>query len=367
MITNIILYKMDGFFSIIVLKFSLRHPSREQVTTLVKSRIYVIGLIVLGLLFLLNVIASFYFYHLAIARNVKDFLQGNSDLEVSAEAMDVFLEGDWRDWVNNQPFERWQITSFDGLTLQGYFLEAKAPTNKTVVMAHGYLGRATDMGLYGEYYYEELGYNLFTADARGHGESEGDYIGFGWHDRLDYVQWIERIIDELGPETEIVLHGLSMGAATVLMTSGEPLPKQVKAVVADSPYTSVHDMFAYQMKRMFHLPSFPVLNTTSLVTKFKAGYSLKEASALEQVQKTSVPILYIHGRADTFVPTDLTEQLYAATQSDKELFLVEGASHGEAFVINHDQYVETLRHFLETYGPSGDAFMSEQLEQKNKD
>src|SRR5690606_382844 len=120
---------------------------------------------------------------------------------------------------------------------------------------------------YGQYYYEDLGFNIFYADSRGHGNSEGDYIGFGWHDRLDYVDWIQKIIEEKGKDTEIVLHGLSMGAATVLMTSGEALPENVKAVIADSPYTSVQDLFAYQMKRMYHLPSFPVLHTTSLVTK----------------------------------------------------------------------------------------------------
>src|SRR5690625_5547217 len=111
------------------------------------------------------------------------------------------------------------MISYDGLQLKGYYLPAKESTNKTVVFAHGYLGRARDMGLFGEYYYENLGYNIFTADARGHGASEGDYIGFGWHDRLDYVDWIQMIIEKVGPQAEIVLHGLSMGAATVLMTS----------------------------------------------------------------------------------------------------------------------------------------------------
>src|SRR5690625_4616610 len=293
-----------------------------------KRRIFQISGILFALLFVINIMASFYFYDLAIARNVKDFLQDNEDLEVSDEAMEVFLQGEWRDWVSDQPFETWEMTAQDGLALQGYFLRAKEPTTKVVVMAHGYLGRAQDMGLYGKHYYENLGYHFFTADARGHGESEGDYIGFGWHDRLDYIQWIERIIDELGKDIEIVLHGLSMGAGTVLMTSGEKLPHQVKAVVADSPYTSVHDLFAYQMKRMFHLPAFPILHTTGLVTKLKANYTLKEASAMKQVQKTKVPVLYLHGEADTFVPTKSTIALYEATASDAFIHLFVVTSHG---------------------------------------
>lgn len=309
-----------------------------------------IGIGILSILLVIDVIASYYFYNLAIERNVKDFLQGNADLEVSAEAMDVFIEGDWREWVDNQDFEHWEMTSYDGLELKGYYLPAKEPTNKTVVLAHGYLGNARDMGLYGQYYYEELGYNIFTADMRGHGNSGGDYIGFGWHDRLDYLDWMDKIIEKTGDDTEIVMHGVSMGAATVLMASGEKdLQPNVKAVVADSPYTSVYDMFDYQLERMFHLPAFPVLPSTSVVTKMKAGYSLSEASALDQVKKAEVPILYIHGNADTFVPTKMTEELLENTKSEAEMITFDGAGHGEAFVTQEDRYVSKLNEFLEKH------------------
>lgn len=308
-----------------------------------------IGIGLISGLLIIVTIASFFFYNLAIERNSKDFLQGNADLKVSAEAMDVFLEGEWRDWVRDQTFENIEMESFDGLTLQGYFLEAEEPTNTTVVTAHGYLGQASDTGLFGEYYYEELGYNFFTADARGHGESDGDYIGFGWHDRLDYVDWVNLLVDKLGSESEIILHGLSMGAATMLMTSGESLPSNVKGIIADSPYTSVHDLFAYQLSRMFHLPAFPILNTTSLVTNMKADYSLKEASALDQVKQTDIPILYIHGEADTFVPTNFTYELYEHTNSEADMVTFKEANHGEAFVIGQSSYIEKLNEFLEKH------------------
>ncbi|AXI08644.1 alpha/beta fold hydrolase [Oceanobacillus sp. 143] len=315
-----------------------------------KNKLWIrLGIVILSLLLILDIGAGYFFYNLAIDRNVKEFLIGNADLEVSAEAMDVFIDGDWRSWAANQDFEQWEMESYDGLNLQGYYLEADAPTNKTVVFAHGYLGSARDMALFGQYYYEELGYNMFTADLRGHGQSEGDYIGFGWHDRLDYLGWINRIIEELGPKTEIVLHGVSMGAATVLMTSGEELPSNVKAVVADSPYTNVADLFGYQLERMFHLPKVPIIPTTGLVTKFKAGYTLKEASALDQVKKATVPILYIHGSEDAFVPAEMAKELYENTASDAELLLVDGASHGESIVIAHDTYVKKLSQFLTKY------------------
>lgn len=300
-------------------------------------------------LFIIDIGAGVFFYKLAIERNSKDFLTGNADLKVSAEAMDVFTKGDWRTWVNEQDFEYWQQEAFDGITLQGYYLEAEEETNRTVVFAHGYLGRAQDMALFGQHYYDDLGYNMFTADSRGHGLSEGDYIGFGWHDRLDYVVWIHRIIEELGDDVEIVLHGVSMGAATVLMTAGEELPDNVKLVVADSPYTSVHDLFDYQLKRMFSLPSFPILPTTGIVTDISAGYNLKEASVVEQVKKADIPILYIHGGNDSFVPTAMTEELYENTESDKAIHIVPEASHGESIVLDREGYLEVMHNFLDKH------------------
>src|SRR5699024_664528 len=308
-----------------------------------------IAIIIISILLILDIVASFYFYNLAIKRGPKDFLQGNTDLDVSDDAMEVFMDGDWRSWTRDQDFETWDMTSDDGLDLKGYYLEADEPTDKTVILAHGYLGNASDMGLFGQYYHDTLGYNIFMADARGHGDSGGDYIGFGWDDRLDYVDWVDRVIDELGPDTEIVLHGVSMGAATVLMASGEELPDTVKAIVADSPYTSVYDMFAYQMKLMLHIPEIAVLPSTSIVTQLRAGYSLKEASALEQVKKADVPILYIHGEADTFVPTDMSQELYENTKSEAELMTIPNAGHGEGYVIAENKYIDKLNRFLNKY------------------
>ncbi|WP_404451595.1 alpha/beta hydrolase [Virgibacillus necropolis] len=304
---------------------------------------------ILSILLIIDIVASFYFYNLAIERNTKDFLQGNDDLEVSAEAMEVFTEGDWRTWVDKQEFERWEMTSFDNLQLNGYFLPAKEPTNKTVILAHGYLGNGLDMGLYGKYYYEKLGYNILMPDARGHGQSEGDYIGFGWHDRLDYVKWVNLVMEKLGEDSKVVLHGVSMGAATVLMSSGEDLPDNVEAIIADSAYTSVEDLFAYQMNRMYHLPKFPFLTSTSVVTEMKAGYSFEEASALKQVQKTDIPILYYHGSADTFVPTEMVHELYENTASPAEIMTIENAGHGEGFVVEKEAYVKKLNDFLDRY------------------
>lgn len=307
--------------------------------------------VMLGVLLLvIDIIASFFFYNLAIKRGPKDFLEGNADLEVEPDTMDELLNGKWRDWVRAQDYEELTLTSRDGLKLKGSFLPAKKPTNRVVILAHGYLGYGRQMGMYGQYYYESLGYNIFMPDARGHGESEGDYYGFGWPDRLDLIDWTNELTDKLGEDTEVVYHGLSMGAATVLMASGEEdLPNNVEAIVADSPYASAYRLFAYQMKRMYHLPAFPILDTTSLVTMARAGYSLREADAEQAVEKTDVPIFYIHGNADTFVPTSMTKELYDHTNSEKEWMLVDNANHGEAYVLEKERYQKRLKAFLEKY------------------
>lgn len=298
----------------------------------------------------IQIIGSFFFYELAIKRGPKDFLQNNADLEVSDQTMELFLNGEWIDWVNAQQFEQLTLTSRDGLNLSGYYLPAAVPTDKLVILTHGYLGNAKQMGLFGQYYHHDLGYNIFMPDARGHGGSAGNYYGFGWPDRLDLIDWTQTLVKKLGPDSKVVYHGLSMGAATVLMASGEDeLPHQVKAIIADSPYMSVYQLFAYQMNRMFYLPAFPLLDSTSLLTKIRAGYSFREASALKAVEKANIPILYIHGEGDTFVPTKLTKELYGHTKSDAELFLVPDANHGESFALAQDEYKIRTDDFLSLY------------------
>ncbi|WP_342539437.1 alpha/beta hydrolase [Sporosarcina sp. FSL K6-1540] len=299
---------------------------------------------------LIQIIGSFFFYELAVKRGPKDFLQKNADLEVSDKAMNLFLNGDWIGWVADQNFERLTLTSRDGLKLSGYYLPASKPTDKLVILTHGYLGNAKQMGLFGQHYHNDLDYNIFMPDARGHGKSEGNYYGFGWPDRLDLIDWTQLLVEKLGTDIKVVYHGLSMGAATVLMASGEEeLPSQVKAIIADSPYASVYQLFQYQMNRMFHLPAFPLLDSTSVLTKIRAGYSFREASALKEVEKTSVPILYIHGESDTFVPTELTKDLYRHTSSDAELYLVPNANHGESIALDEDKYNMKINQFLNRY------------------
>ncbi|NQX67601.1 alpha/beta hydrolase [Paenibacillus alba] len=307
----------------------------------------VIGILVVLLIFIILVCASLYFYHIAIARADKSFLNGNPDLEIKESAVKSFAE--MEEWWGKQAFEKWNTTSSDGLLLHAYFLPANQPTDRTVILAHGYSGQAKQMGQLAQMYREELGFNVLLPDARGHGISEGAYIGFGWPERKDYVKWIDKVIKQTSAQAQIVLHGVSMGAATVMMTSGEALPPNVKAIIEDCGYTSVQDQLVYQLKRLYHIPSFPIVPLTSLITKIRAGYFFKEASALKQISKSKTPILFIHGGADAFVPTRMVYELFEHASVPKKMLVIPGAGHGLARSVDPETYDREVSEFIERF------------------
>ena len=278
------------------------------------------------------------FYNLALNANYsKDIIY--------AEYNDENLN-DAQKWLEEKSnYSDKYIESYDKLQLHSYVVTQNS--NKWAIVVHGYGGSGKLMSDKSKYFYD-MGYNVLIPDLRGHCKSEGDYIGMGWKDRLDIISWINFIIKE-NPNAEIVLHGTSMGAATVLMTSGENLPSNVKAIVADCAYTSAWDEFSYQLETYLKVPSSYILNVTNMVTKLKAGYSLKEASALESVKKATVPILFIHGDKDKFVPYSMMDKLYDATSSPKEKLTIDGGEHANSDLVSPFLYWLTLEDFLNQY------------------
>lgn len=247
-------------------------------------------------------------------------------------------------WLKQQHFEDLEITSHDGLKLKAKLLKSDLDTDKVLIAVHGY--RSYNLKEYAYYikFYHDLGFHILMPDNRAHGESEGTYIGFGWLDRLDCIQWIHKMKEYFDKDLQIVLHGISMGSATVLMASGEELPSDVKCIISDCGFTSVLDEFEHELKQA-HIPPALILPTATLLSKKRVGYSFKEASTINQVKKSKTPTLFIHGDQDDFVPTYMVYDLYNACAADKDLLIVEGAKHAQSYLVNQELCEKTIIEF----------------------
>ena len=247
--------------------------------------------------------------------------------------------------------------SFDNLKLHATFFPAldeyvdktdvAAGKKKAVICFHGYTSKGMSDYIGLSDYYLKRGYAMLLPDARAHGESEGEYIGFGCLDRKDALVWIRWVIQELGEDVEIILHGTSMGGATVLMASGLELPPQVKGIVSDCGFTSPKEVFTHVLNSMYHLPAFPVIQGADIMNRKLAGYGMDECNAKREVARAKVPILFIHGSNDTFVPARMCDEIYDCCASPKKKLIVEGAAHAESYYKDTEKYEQALNEFFQ--------------------
>ena len=241
------------------------------------------------------------------------------------------------------------ITAPDGIRLHAYYAYASHPSRRTAVIVHGYTDNAIRIFQIGYLYNHSLDYNVLIPDLRYSGLSEGEDFQMGWLDRKDVIQWIDTAPALFGDSLQMVVHGISMGAATTMMVSGEAQQPFVKCFVEDCGYTSVWDEFSFQLKDMFGLPEFPLMYTTSWLCNAKYGWNFQEASSLEQVKKCSLPMFFIHGDADTYVPTRMVYPLYEAKSEPKELWIVPGATHAMSYKDYPQEYTERVKKFVGKY------------------
>ena len=258
---------------------------------------------------------------------------------------------DSRLWLEeNRDVLQPRILSRDGISLHARFLPALS--HRWALCVHGYRDSSLDMGFYAAHY-ADLGWNVLLPDLRGHGLSRGDYVGMGWPDRLDLIDWLTWILHR-DPHAQILLHGVSMGASAVLMATGEKLPPQVKAAVSDCAYTSAREQLRHVGKHQMKLP-LPaplLLSSLGVVGRMKTGYWLRQADALKQVAKSATPTLFIHGTEDHFVPTEMSRRLcQAAGCREKSLLLVPGAGHALSAPTDPVLYWETVDAFLAPFFP----------------
>lgn len=246
------------------------------------------------------------------------------------------------------PYEDAWTTSFDGLNLHGnlYVTDKNAPLQ---IMFHGYHGNPTRDFSGGLPLALSQGFNVLAIDERAHGKSEGKCLTFGILERRDVLSWVQYAIEKFGPESRIILAGISMGAATVLMASNLQFPENVKCVVADCGYTSPAEIIAKVMKEM-HLPPVLMMPFVRLGARLFGHFNLDETSAPKALAETKLPVLFIHGEDDRFVPCEMSRRNYEACNSEKVLFTVPEAGHGLSYIIDHEGYLKTREAFLKKQG-----------------
>lgn len=226
-----------------------------------------------------------------------------------------------------------------------------ATKDKWVILCHGYTADPASMERYARQYYKK-GFNVIMPYMRGHekGVRTNGHTAYtmGWMDRIDLLGWIDFCISE-NPDCKIMLHGESMGAATVMMTLGENPPANVVCAVEDCGYTSVWDEFSVQIKEMFGLPQMPFMYTSNLAAKRHIGLDFKQASPIEKLKNANTPLLFIHGEADDFVPYRMVHELYNSYNGEKDLLTIPGATHAVSVDTDPDTYWAKVWEFAKKY------------------
>ena len=304
--------------------------------------------LIIGLLLVIYFSAR-YLFRFTILRKPTATLENNISANTNWEQHLDFIRKR-KAWLEQQKNEDIYIQSYDNLKLHGILL--RSCNNKNLVICfHGYTSDGlNNFGALAKFYNRQ-GFNMLIVDNRAHGKSQGEYIGFGVLDRYDVVKWVDYAVSLFGGNVNIMLHGVSMGATTVLMASGLNLPPNVKSIVADCGFTSAYDVFSHILKRDYHIPKFPIMNITEIMAKRKAGYGYRDASTIDAVASTKIPILFIHGGKDDFVPVWMTEKNYESCNSEKELLIVKKADHAESYYIDTDAYEEKVKLVISRYFP----------------
>lgn len=244
-----------------------------------------------------------------------------------------------------------EISSHDGLNLVGHW--APCENAKRIVIAmHGW--RSTwdrDFGVVSDFF-SDNDCSVLYIQQRAQGESGGDYIGFGLLERYDCYEWIKWVESHNKGALPIYLSGVSMGATTAIMTSGFELPESVKGITADCGFTSAHEIWKHVAENSFKVPFGIYSSIANDIFKKKLNVGSKDYSCANALEKNKLPILFIHGTDDQFVPINMTFENYKSCKSKKHLFIVPGANHGMSFFVDPEGYKEQLKSFWALYDNS---------------
>lgn len=247
---------------------------------------------------------------------------------------------------------RVEIMARDGERLVGHWLAAEKP-QRVILAMHGWRSSwAKDFGMVSDFWYRN-GCSVLYAEQRGQCESGGKYMGFGLTERYDCLDWLDTVKRLSGGDLPVYLCGVSMGAATVLMAAGLKLPPCVKGIMADCGYTSVHDIWKHVLERNLHLSYRLHGPLAERMCRRKIHMGTRDQSTVDALRKCRVPVLFVHGTADSFVPVEMTYENYRACGAPKRLFVVPGAEHGMSYLTDQVGYEKNMREFWHECEKSG--------------
>ena len=221
----------------------------------------------------------------------------------------------------------------------------RKPPEKIAILCHG-LGYAKYSGIKYAKMFFRLGYRVLIYDHRNHGYSGKAHTSMGFYEKYDLKKLVDWCYDRYGPNCVIVTHGESMGAATVLMHLG--IDRRVNCAIADCAYSDLTQLICHQLKQYYHLPCF-LIPIESFLTYLRAGFWYNEVSPINVVRHSRIPVLFIHGKIDNFVPAEMTKQMYQNKKKNKAMFLVAGAKHAASYCKNREGYERVVEGFLKRY------------------
>lgn len=250
----------------------------------------------------------------------------------------------WMEETKALPSKTVSIISFDGLTLYGKYYEY-APNAPIELMMHGYRGNSERDLCGGVQRAFALGRNALVVDQRASGNSEGKVISFGINESRDCLSWVDFIISNFSKEVKIILTGISMGAATVIIAAGQQLPKNVVGVLADCGYSTARDIIKKEIRAM-KLPAGLLYPFVKLGAKIYGRFDLEETSPLEAIRQCRMPVIFIHGEDDAYVPCEMSKLNFEACKTTKKLVTVPKAGHGLSYPVNREAYLSALKEFF---------------------
>ncbi len=301
---------------------------------------------ILGVLFLILLISFCAFCYIFIrGGRDEDFFCRNHERRGKDMALIEKMRAE-RAWYHTQKAEVWHICSFDGTRLAADFVPAPKGSRATVILCHGWRSTGpTDFSCTFREYLER-GFDLLVIDQRGHGRSGGAWLGFGVLEAKDLLCWVREVNHRRGEDKPILLHGMSMGAATVQYALDQPLPDNVKGVVADCGFSSPWAQLAAVLAGK-KLPERPILPLLDLWARLLAGYSLRDCCTADIMARNRRPVLWLHGERDKLVPCAMSVEAHAAAVCPKWLVTVPGAGHELASLVDPAACREAMDTFLQ--------------------